>query len=319
MISAGDYGKMKLVAGNGNPGFKDGKAGEMNKPIRLAPFDENSVIVADINNHAIRLVSLDGMITTLAGGPQKEGYLDGSASIAKFSSPHGVAYNSETGEIYVAEAGNHLIRLLTPEKKGSLKFNVSTFAGVADSSGFKDDLVEKSLFNSPHALILSPENEIIVADIGNSRLRLIKDGLVTTIAGIGAPGEKDGPPLSATFKYPMDMVLLGDEILIIDAGTHLIRKLLPGKSVSTIAIKGELKTPHGIAVDESGIIYIANMKTHEILAIAKDGKINSIAGTGEAGPALNQLDKPAAVLVHSNLLWIADLNNHQIKVVTINK
>jgi len=318
-LSGGDYGKIKLIAGSGNPGFKDGVDGEMNKPIRFAPFDKNSVIVADISNHAIRLVYLDGKIITIAGGPESEGYLDGPASIAKFNSPHGVAYDSKSGKIYVAEAGNHVIRVLSPEEKGSLKFIVSTFAGMPDSSGFKDGLNADALFNSPHSIAITADKSIIVADIGNSRIRLVKDGLVTTIAGNGAPGLKDGEPLKASFKYPMDMAFSGKEMLIIDAGNHLIRKLIPGKAVSTFKVNGELKTPHGITVDKSGTLYIANMGTHEILTVDKNGNIKSIAGTEQAGPALTQLDKPAAVLVHANYLWIADLNNHQIKVIAINK
>ncbi len=319
IISAGEYGKIKLVAGTGNPGFKDGQHGEMNKPIRLAPFDKNSVIFADINNHAIRLVSSDGKIITLAGGPQKEGYMDGPTENARFKSPHGVAYDSKTGNIYVAEAGNHIIRLLSPQEKGSLKFVVSTFAGTVDSSGFKDGPKEKAFFNSPHSIILLEDSSILVADIGNARIRQIKDGKVSTIAGNGTLGQEDGKPLKASFKYPMDMTSLGKEIFIIDAGNHRIRKLLPDQNVSTFKTDNELKTPHGVAIDETGTIFIASMGTNEILAIDKKGKIESIAGTGEAGPALNQLNKPAAVLVHSNYLWIADLANHQIKVIPLKK
>lgn len=316
-LNAQSTSKLKLIAGTGNAGFKDGKYAEMDKPIRLAPFTDNSVIFADINNHAIRIVTLKGKVTTIAGGPGKKGHKDGTASEAKFKSPHGVAYDKQTGNIYVSEAGNHVIRLITPVYNNNEKYIVSTFAGVPEKPGYKDGPLNQAQFISPHAVVLTSDGGIIVADIGNTRIRLIKNGKVTTIAGSGEPGQLDGKPLEATFKYPMDLVMNRDTVLIADAGTNMIRKLIPGKEVTTIKLKGELNTPHGIAVDDSGVIYIADMGTHRILSIDKECQVKSIAGTGEAGSELEQLDKPAAVLFHSDCLWIADLNNHQIKVLPL--
>ena len=57
------------------------------------------------------------------------------------------------------------------------------------------------------------------------------------------------------------------------------------------------------------------MGTHRILKIDLDGNVKTIAGTGKLGSRLNELNKPAAVLVYAGYLWIADLNNHQIKVL----
>ena len=82
-------GSIQIIAGTGKTGFKDGKTAELNKPIRLAPYAKNSIIFADINNHAIRIATLDGEVTTIAGGPEKAGYQDGPAKEAKFKSPVG--------------------------------------------------------------------------------------------------------------------------------------------------------------------------------------------------------------------------------------
>lgn len=318
ICSVGFSNEMILVAGSGNAGFKDGNPGEMNKPIRITPFNENSVIIADINNHAIRLVSIDGTVITIAGGLEKEGYHDGDFKTAKFKSPHGVAFNMNTRELFVAEAGNHVIRRLILNNKGELLKPVSTYAGVPEKSGFNDGPADNAIFNSPHGIILNANGELIVADIGNARIRVIKNDKVSTIAGMGTFGQSDGNPLNSTFKYPMDMVLDTDKnILIADAGTNLIRKLITAKSVSTIKIKGELETPHGIACDEKGNMYIADMGTHRILKIDTDGNVSTFCGTGEEGSQVNQLNKPAAVLVHAGYLWIADLNNHQIKAVKL--
>ena len=74
------------VIGAGQPGYADAEAGQagavkLNKPIRLAPWRDGAVVVADISNHAIRVVHPDGRTVTLAGGPDKMGHADGPVAI----------------------------------------------------------------------------------------------------------------------------------------------------------------------------------------------------------------------------------------------
>ncbi len=307
---------MKLVAGSGNAGFTDGKSAELNKPIRFAAYKENSVIFADINNHAIRIATIDGEVTTIIGGPENAGYQDGPAETAKIKSPHGVAYDAKTDKIYVTEAGNHTVRVITKNAQGG--FEVSTLAGAPDRIGFMDGPADSAKFISPHAVIVCSDGGIAVADIGNARIRKVKDGIVSTIAGGGEGDNTDGTPEEASFKYVMDIVSDGESIFMADAGSHIIRKIIPGKEVTTLTLSDTLSTPHGIAVDKNKNLYIADMGTHRILKIDQAGNVTAIAGTGVSGTDLLQLDKPAAVLVHGKYLWIADLNNHQIKVLEIN-
>jgi DNA-binding beta-propeller fold protein YncE len=306
---------IKIVAGTGKAGFKDGKQAELNKPIRLAPYTDNAVIFADINNHAVRIATLDGNVITIAGGPDKKGYKDGPASVARFNSPHGVAYDNENDIIYVAEAGSNLIRVIKKSENGN--FIVSTLAGVNDQIGFKDGGIDSALFNSPHAVILAKNGGVYVADIGNARIRLIKDGIVSTIAGNGTSGTVDGKPEESSFVYAIDIASCGGSIFVADAGSNSIRKIIPNLIVTTIQLNDTLSTPHGIACDKNNNLYIADMGSHRILKIDENGKVTSIAGTGSKGSNINELNKPAAVLVHNNYLWIADLENHQIKALRI--
>ena len=302
-------GTVRIIAGNGNPGFTDGENAELNKPIRLAAYTENSIVFADINNHAIRIATFDGKVTTIAGGPNKKGYHDGPAEDAKFNSPHGVAYDKTEDKIYVAEAGNHTIRIITKLENG--KFEVSTLAGIPGTAGFKDGAADSAMFISPHAVILCPEGGVYVADIGNAKVRLIRNGEVSTVA------ENRTSDNEATFKYVMDIVVDGESILLADAGLHVIHRIIPNESVTTIQLNDTLSTPHGIAVDDKNNIYIADMGTHRILKIDPTGNITSLVGTGKMGSKINELNKPAAVLVHGDYLWIADLENHQIKAIKI--
>lgn len=313
--SSDKTGEIRIIAGSGKPGFADGEKAELNKPIRLAPYKDNSIVFADINNHAIRIANFDGKVTTIAGGPDKKGYEDGPASTAKFNSPHGVAYDENKDIIYVAEAGNHTIRIITKSDSGT--FEVSTLAGLPGAPGLKDGSADSAMFISPHAVILGPDGVLYVADIGNKSVRQIKNGIVSTLSGSKNNEKENDENEATTFKYVMDIVADGESILLADAGTHQIHRIIPNESVTTITLSDTLSTPHGIAVDNNKNIYIADMGTHRILKIDPTGKITTITGSGEIGPGLNELNKPAAVLVHGEYLWIADLNNHQIKAIKI--
>ncbi len=306
-----------VIGESGTPGFVDGAKPQFNKPIRLSPFGADSVVVSDINNHAIRVVHRGGQTTTLAGGPGKQGHQDGPAATAKFNSPHGVAFRRSDGAIAVAEASNHTIRLLTPVKTGgATDYVVSTIAGVPGKSGFQDGPAAQALFNSPHAVGWGEKGELFIADIGNARVRMLRDGQVTTVAGTGTSGSADGPLNVGTLNYPMDFALDGKgRVWIIDAATSLVRLLEPGKGLSTPWAGVTFAMPHGVATAPDGRIVVAEMNAQRVVAVTPGGREPAVLfGTGVVGTAPDQLNKPAAVLVHGGYLWIADLYNHRIVV-----
>lgn len=307
---------MTVVAGDGTPGFADGDSPKFNKPIRLASFGPDTVLVADINNHAIRIVHRDGKTETLAGGPEKQGYKDGPMDQARFNSPHGVAVRDD-GAIAVAEASNHTIRLLLPkEQKGgntASAYTVSTLAGIAGQKGFKDGAAGKALFNAPHSVAWGAGGVLFVADIGNARLRQIKDGVVTTVAGTGSFGHRDGPLGKGTLQYPMDLSIdLEGRVLIADGGTGYIRCYVPHNGLSSPWQSIQIDMPHGLAAAPNGELVVAEMHGHRICLIRRNNEFILLCGTGQPGLEPGQLRKPAAVLIHSGYLWIADLGNHRI-------
>ena len=300
------------IAGTGNPGFVDGADAELFKPIRLTPYKGNTILFADINNHAIRMVNQNGEVTTIAGGPGKKGFADGSADLAKFTSPHGVAYSEKTNKIFVASASNNIIREISEIEDG--EFVVKTIAGIPEKKGYIDGSVDSALFNSPHGVLVRDDGALVVIDIGNAKLRLIKDGVVSTIAG-----NTDSDPLKIDFHYPIDLAFAGDDILIADAGNNKIFRIKPGKSAEAISINDTLNTPHGITADENGAIYIADMGTNRILEIDNEGNLFTLVDATTDTTSVSYLQKPAAVLYNSGYLWIADLNNHQIKRLDLRK
>ncbi len=307
---------MTVVAGDGPAGFVDGDSPRFNKPIRFAPFGPDAVLVADINNHAIRIVFLDGRVETLAGGPERQGHEDGPVDQARFDSPHGVAVRDD-GAIAVAEAANHTVRLLVPaerkDENSSPGYVVSTLAGRAGQNGFKDGPAGEALFNSPHAVAWEAGGALLVADIGNARLRRVKDGVVTTVAGTGTHGHDDGTLEVGTLKYPMDLSIASDgTVLIADAGTGRIRSYRPGKGLFSPWPDIKIGMPHGVAAAPDGGVIVAEMYTHRIIMLTREQELIPLCGTGEAGSGPEQLSKPAAVLLHSGHLWIADLMNHRV-------
>lgn len=310
--------EMMVVAGTGEAGFEDGSPGKFNKPIRLAPYGRGAVLVADIFNHAIRVVSVDGGVRTIAGRPEWKGFEDGTGATAHFASPHGVAISQE-GVIAVAEAENHTIRLLElvpgSAGQGPESFTVSLMAGVPGEGGMKDGPAAEALFQSPHAVAWTAQGDLLVADIGNARIRKVSSGVVETVAGTGDVGRRDGEGSEASFHYPMDIALAGDGTLwIADAGAHSVRSMKANGTVSTMELASGIDTPHGIAIGSDGTVYLAEMGTHRILAISPDGTVTVVCGNGEAGSGPDQLNRPAAVLVHDGGVWVADLDNHRIVI-----
>ena len=318
LAGSSQVGSMLVVAGTGEAGFEDGSPGKFNKPIRLAPYGPGTVLVADIFNHAIRIVSVDGGVRTIAGRPEWKGFEDGMGATARLSSPHGVAI-SQDGVIAVAEAENHTIRLLEwvpgSEGLGPESFTVSLAAGVPGEGGMKDGPAEEALFQSPHAVAWTAQGDLLVADIGNARIRKVSSGVVETVAGSGEVGRRDGEGAEASFHYPMDIALAEDGTLwIADAGAHSVRAMQANGTVSTKELTSGIDTPHGIAIGPDGTVYLAEMGTHRILAISPDGTATVVCGNGEAGSGPGQLNRPAAVLVHDGGVWVADLDNHRIVI-----
>ncbi len=298
--------KLVTIAGSGNPGFTDGANAELFKPIRFSVYKGNSILFADISNNAIRVVNQNGEVTTIAGGPDKKGYSNGSAVLAKLNSPHGVAYDKKTNKIFVASASNNIIREISESNNG--EFIVNTIAGIPEEKGYRDGSADSALFNSPHGVLVREDGALVVIDIGNAKLRLIKDGMVSTIAG-----KTDTDPLKIDFFYPIDLAFDGNDILVADAGNHKIFRIKPGKSAESIQLNDTLNTPHGITVDENGIIYIADMGTNRIIGIDKKGDFTILVDATSDTTSVSSLKAPAAVLYNNGYLWIADLNNHQLK------
>jgi serine/threonine-protein kinase len=213
------------LAGSWEDGYKDGFGtdAQFKVPASVAVDDAGNVYVADTNNHRIRLISPEGEVTTFAGLPKAgyaAGYADGLAGEAKFNGPRSVAVD-RAGNVYVADTGNHCIRVISPDGQ------VSTLAG-AKEPGYADGQGAEARFSFPAGIGVDAEGNLYVADTANHRIRKIApDGTVTTLAGSGEPGNADGPAGEAQFRGPEGVVVDADGNLIVaDTGNHRIRKVM---------------------------------------------------------------------------------------------
>ena len=289
--------------GTTEAGFVDGAAPKLDKPIRMTPYKNGAVLFVDFNNNAIRTVNKAGLVRTLFGSPDKKGYRDGFTEQALFSGLHGVAYDEKNDIIYTVSAGNNVIRKIT---KRDGKYFVETIAGNQEEKGFQDGPAKSAKFNSLHQILLGENGEIYVLDIGNKKVRMLQNNIVSTVAGVDSLS-----PIKADFKYPIDMSFDGADIVICDAGNFNIYRLKLNSEVIKLELDAKLKMPHGISSDNNGTLFIADMGENKILQIDSDKNVTTLED--------ENLNKPAAVLFVNGILWVADLYNHQIKYIDLNK
>ncbi|MEA3336776.1 MAG: NHL repeat-containing protein [Chloroflexota bacterium] len=221
-------GQVTTVAGNGDPGFLGGYAdGKVETAFFRWPMDvildgEGNLLVADFNNHAIRVVAPTGGVLTRAGSGQP-GDSDGQGAGAGFSTPNRLDLAPD-GRIIVSEGagfyggGGHRIRQI------SMDGTVSTLAGTGER-GYRDGPAHRALFNIPNGVAVTADGVIYVADSGNHVIRRIgTGGMVTTLAGSGESGFNDGPGHQASFWYPSDLEFLPDgRLLVADRLNHRVR------------------------------------------------------------------------------------------------
>jgi sugar lactone lactonase YvrE len=232
------------------------------------------------------------VVTTLAGSAGFHGTNDGSGSTARFWVPRGVAVDS-AGNIFVADAGNHTIRKVTPTGE------VTTLAGSAGSPGTDDGTGSAARFRLPYSVAVDSAGNVFVADqwfwypsgvavdrvgnvfvAGNNTIRKVTTAAeVTTLAGSpGASGTNDGTGSAARFYGPSGLAVdSAGNVFVTDYGNSTVRKVTAAGVVTTIGgIPGVLSAadglgssaifanPSGIAVDSAGTLYVADYNNNRI-------------------------------------------------------
>src|SRR5207302_11312383 len=154
------------VLAGGTEGSKDdaGTAAQFKWPHGLSIDTGANVFVADRGNHVVRKIRRDGVVSTLAGSPGQFGDADGTGSAARFRYPIATAVDA-SGNVYVSDSSNNLIRKITP---GGV---VSTLAGSAGIAGYADGKGNKGQSNNPTGVAVDKNGTVRVADSVNTGMR----------------------------------------------------------------------------------------------------------------------------------------------------
>ena len=270
-------GTVSTFAGTGVAGNADGviATATFSSPGGIAIGPDGTIYVSDTQGYTIRKIS-SGVVSTLAGSYNNAGSVDGQGSTARFNFPSGIAVSS-SGDLYLAEAGAHKIRKITPTGL------VSTISGNG-SAGFLDGPTGVAQFNTPSAIALAEDGSIYVADSLNNRIRKIgSNAMVTTIAGNGTATFADGLPGNSSLRKPNGVALdLKGNLVVCDGDNNLLRYITISTTGSVYTLAGNLiggfgdgqgtharfKIPYSITIDRKGVMYVYDFLNARIRKIA---------------------------------------------------
>jgi sugar lactone lactonase YvrE len=283
-------GVISTVAGTGSVVFngdsQPATSASLNTPHGIAVDASGNLFIADYFDYRVRKVTVDGIISTVAGTGVSGYSGDGGPAItAELNTPDGIAADG-AGNLFIADSHNNRIRKVTADG------TISTVAGTGDLgySGDGGPAISAKL-GLPSGVAVDAAGDLFIADTYNNRIRRVSpDGVISTVAGTGASGS------TGISRYSGD---------------------------GGPATSAQLSQPFGVAVDSTGNLFIADRLNHALRMVTASGIITTVAGTGAAGfsgdgglAAAAKLSTPASVAVDlSGNLFIADTDNNDVREV----
>jgi hypothetical protein len=308
-------------------------------PSGVALDVSGDLFIADYGHNCIRMISPNGVISTVAGNGGQGFSGDGGPGVnANLNSP--ISVLPASGALYIDDYANNRIR------KMDTNGIITTVAGngTADFSGDGGPATSASLY-SPTAIALDNFGNLLIADFRNNRIRKVDtNGIITTVAGSGPTGVgvgsfsgDGGPATSATFYNPNGVALdTFGNLFIADTLNNRIRKVDTNGVVSTVAGTGtggfsgdggpassaSFNNPYWISVGPSGNLFISDILNNRIREVTTDGNITTIAGNGQAafsgdgGPApAASLNNPGGTVALNGRVYISDFYNNRVREV----
>jgi sugar lactone lactonase YvrE len=349
-----------LTGGGTHLGYLNGplSVARFNGPEYLATDDAGNVYTADQYNAVIRRISVDGMVSTVAG-TGTPGFADGNGSTAAFSYPSGIAVSRDGFTIYVADTVNNRVRriaLTGGDPSSQFSWTVSTIAGNGTAGGtYAVSAGNTATLNSPVGLAIDGGGNIYVSESAGNKIRritlnggdpsLAASWRVQILAGdnsaaVGATGTTDSPSgTSARFQSPNSLACdRAGNVYVADASNHRVRMVTVDGAVTTLAggVSGDspsssyadglagaahFQSPTGIAVDSSGLVFVAESSGNRIRSITPGGKVTTVAGTGSGGTldglgSAATFNNPTALAVtKSGVLYVGSVNDNGIRIV----
>ena len=333
-------GIITTVAGNGIAGY-DGDGGPalkaaLNFPAGLA-FQNGNLYIADRNNHRIRRVDSNGIITTVAGTGIPDCCGDGgpaTEALLQFPSDVDIDYS---GNLYISDRSNNRIR------KVGANGTIITIVGLG-APGYEGDFgpAKDALLKYPFGICLDNKDNLYIADRGNNRVRKVdRRGIITTVAGDSTHsfGGDYGPANQSSLAYPTDVVVdVSGIIYIADRNNNRIRKVDQLGVITTfmgigqkefngdneIAAETTLHLPFALALYGKDRLLVVDrnhfrvrrvtLQGHQVETVAGNGKFLFRGDGGLGGGAT--LDAPSGIVVdsHGNVLFV-DRLHQRVRIV----
>jgi uncharacterized protein (TIGR03437 family) len=331
-------GELRTVAGNGRRGFAPDGTNALQAPlsseVRVAVDSNGRLLLAEADNHRVRAIE-QGVLRTVAGTGQYEEPVNGPATNSPIPNPSAIAVDGQ-GNIYVGVEA-YLVRI------SAGRLTIIAGDGEYEYRGDGRRATAASL-SSPYGLTVDPRGIVYFADELCLCVRMINtSGIVNTVAGNAALWRSpDGTPATrAILRDPAGIAFdTRGNLLIANRRMATVAAVSPAGTFSTVAgsLVGHagdggpakdalLDSPAGIAVDSrTGRVFISDRGVDLIRMIDANGIISTYAGNprdrhgygGDNGPAsLAKFSRPHGMVVDAaGNLYIADRNNHRVRVVT---
>ena len=244
-------------------------------------------------------------IETIAGGDRVGD--NGPAVAAQLSEAQGIAVD-RAGNLYIADTDNHRVRKVTPAGI------ITTLAGTG-YPGLRGDggAAETAQLNAPYGLAADASGNVYIADLGNNRVRRVTPtGIISTYAGTGHKGSSGdgGQATDAELMSPRNLAMSAAGVLYIsEFDGHRVRKVAPGGIITTVAgtgmagfkgdtgpaVAAQLAYPAGLAIDPTGVLYIADTRNQRVRKVLPSGIIVTALGA----PGNESLNTPIGLAADS--------------------
>ena len=272
------------------------------------------------------LRGLPGVTVTTVAGPEfrtwqacDAGCIDAKGVAARFDGPSAVAVGPD-GRVYLTDARNHRIRAVSADG------TVTTLAGSGPQASvmgaFADGPAGAARFWDPSGIAVAPDGSVYIADTGNHRIRVLRKGVVTTLAGGETPQDRfglpdgafaDGPGTTARFRYPTGIALASSgALLVADTGNRRLRRVAPDGLTTTIAdlSKAGAQSPCGVAALPDGTALVTDPATAAVYRVTAAGQVSPLPGTDATAPIWKQ---PTGIAVGPDgTVYLADAGSHAL-------
>jgi streptogramin lyase len=307
VIADSNNGALRLVDGDGiirtiagGHGFGySGDGGpavdaQLSQPTMMVVDSVGNLLIADRDNHAIRRIDRDGVITTVAGGNGEGNTGDGGpATSALLNRPRGLAIDAD-GALYLTDRDNHSVRRIDPT--GIITTVIGGGFGYAGDGG----PASEACLKRPRGLAFDRAGALYIADRNNHAIRKVDgDGTISTFAGGNGDGYggDGGPATEAQLNFPSGIVFdRAGNAYISDHLNHAIRKVDRAGVMSTVvggngagftgdggpADAAQIFYPSGLELGPTGDLYIADRNNNAVRAVAGIGDMQD--GATPLGP-----------------------------------